>query len=122
MEGGGCGGYERPLQRNPAHFGAGHGRNLGGRGGHPAQHLAVDQIEGTRLCHLPGATVMSVRRQLRLCEAHRLAMCDPGGMTQRMRQRAMLRSQQQRNQRAAQPSGMQSRTQETGHVMKRAHG
>jgi hypothetical protein len=32
-----------------------------------------------------------------------LAMRQPAGMHQRMRQRAMLRSQQQRNQRATQP-------------------
>ena len=45
-----------------------------------------------------------------------LPLRQPAGMHQGMGQSAMLRSQQQRDQRAAQPFRAQSGTQQTGHV------
>ena len=87
-----------------------------------AQHLAVNQIKGTGLRRLPGAIVMTMVRQRRLCmgngKMRSLALRQPAGVRQGVRQSAMLRKQQQRNQRAAQPLRAQGRTQQAGHVGK----
>lgn len=81
-----------------------------------AEHLAVNQIKGAGLCCLPDGVVMAVTGLCRLGMNSGLSMRRHARMRQCMRQRTMLRRQQQSNQRAAQPLRAQSQTQQTGHV------
>ncbi len=63
------------------------------------QHLAVNQIEGARLQRAVRRMIFTLQRGM----SGGFALHQPAGVSQGMRQRAMLRKQQQRNQRTAQP-------------------
>lgn len=89
-----------------------HSKNKRVAGMNTPQHLVVDQIKGAQLDGVFRRMVPILHRGMNGNPALR----QPAGMGQGMRQRAMLCSQQQHNQSAAQPFRAQRGMQKAGHV------